>query len=90
MPAGTVGVKLDADTRRRLAAIAEAQDRTPHWVMKTALAEYLDREERRVRECAEDAERWERFSETGEFVPQVRVEAWLEAMAEGGDERCPR
>jgi predicted transcriptional regulator len=38
------GVKLDAGLHTRLKALGEVKERTPHWLMKTAIAEYVERE----------------------------------------------
>ena len=89
MPRTTLGIKVDSETRERLDAVAEAKDRTPHWILRRALAEYLDREERRERDRLEDETRWERYALTGEAVPHARVGTWLDALAEGRDEPCP-
>lgn len=90
MPSTTLGVKVDEATRTRLAALAEIKDRSPHWILRTALEEYLAREEHRERERREDGERWERYMATGEAVPGPNVRAWLEALAAGNDAPCPR
>ena len=90
MATTTIGVKVDQATRDRLKALAEAKDRTPHWVMKEALAQYLIREEQREREGREDEARWDRYVLTGEAVPHERVREWLGALAEGRDHKCPR
>jgi len=86
----TIGVKIDEATRDRLRALAEAKNRTPHWVVKEALAEYLAREEAREREKREDEARWDRYALTGEAVPHGRVRDWLKALADGEDAECPR
>jgi len=85
----TLGIKVDEKTHSRLRALAEAKDRTPHWILRTALAEYLEREETRDRERREDEKRWERYVLTGEAVPHERVRDWLAALADGRDEPCP-
>ena len=36
----TMGVKLDDEVRTRLKALGECRDRTPHWLMKTAITEF--------------------------------------------------
>jgi predicted transcriptional regulator len=90
MASRTIGVKIDEATRERLRDLAEAKNRTPHWVVKEAISEYLTREEQRERERTEDQERWERYVLTGEAVPHERVQEWLEALADGKDETCPR
>jgi predicted transcriptional regulator len=64
----TYGVKLDDETRDRLKSLGEAKERSPHWLMKTAIREYLDREGAFEREKQEDRERWERYTRTGAFI----------------------
>lgn len=90
MAATTIGIKVDDATRARLKALAEAKDRSPHWLMRTALAEYLAREEERERERREDEARWDRYVLTGEAVPNERVRQWLGALAKGRNAKCPR
>ena len=90
MSSTTLGIKVDEATRSRLKALAEMKDRTPHWLMRQAIEQYLEREERAERERREDAERWDRYVLTGEAVPHEAVRAWLGGLAKGGDEPCPR
>lgn len=42
-----VAVKLDADVHSRVKALAKARDRSPHWMMREAIAQYVEREEKR-------------------------------------------
>lgn len=86
----TLGVKLDENTQARLKALARSLDRAPHWVIKTALTEYLDREEQALRERLEDDARWRRYQESGQAIDQARVLRWLDALAEGRAEPCPK
>ncbi|TCJ12277.1 toxin-antitoxin system [Parasulfuritortus cantonensis] len=86
----TVGVKLDDETRQRLKTVADGLDRTPHWIIKTALAEWLDREEAALKERHEDEVRWARYQESGQAIPQARVMQWLDALATGRNEACPK
>jgi len=82
MAATTVGVKLDEETRERLKKLGEARQRSSHWLMKEAVARYLDTEERFEREKAEDLARWQRFVETGAAIPQEEAAARLGVLAE--------
>lgn len=43
----TLFVKLDADLRIRIESLAEACQRSAHWVMREAISHYVDREEKR-------------------------------------------
>ncbi len=83
----TLGIKVDDTTRKRLNDLAQEIDRTPHWILKTALREYIEREERRERERKEDLARWEHFALTGEAVGHGTARDWLERLARG--ERTP-
>lgn len=88
--ATTQGIKLDPDTITRLKALGEARDRSPHWLMKTAILEYLEREEAYERMKREDMQRWEHYQLTGEYVPHEQVAAWLKDVASGQRGPCPR
>ncbi len=88
--AATRGIKLDERTQAHLKALAALRDRSPHWLMKTAIVEYLDREEAYEREKREDMARWERYQLTGEAVPHDQVSAWLTGVAEDKPASCGR
>lgn len=45
--AKTVSVKLDHEMRDRIKHLAEIRHRTTHWVMKEAIQQYVEREEKR-------------------------------------------
>lgn len=90
MTTTTLGIKLDETTRDRLKSLAQAKDRAPHWVIKTALLEYLAREEAAERERLEDESRWTHYQAKGQAIEQERVMAWLDQLAEGRRVPCPR
>ena len=87
MATTTVGVKLDDETRARLKNLGQAKQRSTHWMVKEAVARYLEVEERYERERAEDLARWERYVETGHAVPHETVTAWLAELAAEADRR---
>ena len=79
----THGIKLDDDTRNRLKALGEKRDRSPHWLMKAAIEDYLRREERYEKEKAEDLARYEQYQVSGKVVSEERVEEWLVGLSKG-------
>lgn len=79
----TRGIKLDEQTTARLKALADLRGRSPHWLLKAAFIEYLDREEGYERGKNEDRARWERYRLTGEAVPHEQVAARLAGAATG-------
>jgi len=86
----TQGVKLDINTIHRLKILAEIRDRSPHWLMKTAIESYLEREEQYEREKAEDTKRWEAYQVSGKALSQASVTNWLTNLANGKAEACPK
>lgn len=85
----SVAVKLDDETRSRLQTLGNLRDRSPHWLMRTAILEYLDREETYEREKREDQERWERYVLTGEAVSHDAVAEWLDSIGSDAEQPCP-
>ncbi len=79
----TQGIKLDDETQQRLKALAAKRDRTPHWLMRTAIESYLAREEQYEQEKHEDMQRWERFELSGQAIDNTVVESWLQKLAAG-------
>ena len=83
-------VKLDTQIKARLKSLGGKIERTPHWIMKTAIEQYLDEQERYWKEREEDMARWEHYSLTGEFVAHEAVNAWLESVGTQGEIPCPK
>lgn len=75
--AKTVSVKLDQDTRVRIENLAEARHRTPHWVMREAISQYVDREEKREAFRQDAIKAWEEYQETGLHATAGEVDTWL-------------
>jgi predicted transcriptional regulator len=81
--ATTQGIKLDDSTRARLRVLAEKRKRSPHWLMRTAIEDYLQREEQYEKEKSEDMARWEHYLITGNAIEHERVEPWLKDLSQG-------
>ena len=75
--AKTVSVKLDSDTRARVESLAEARHRSAHWVMREAISQYVDREEKREAFRQDTIKAWEEYQETGLHATTAEVDTWL-------------
>lgn len=84
-----VAVKLDAETHGRIKALAEARDRSPHWMMREAIAQYVEREEKREAFREAGLRAWETYQETGLHVTHAEADAWLSRLAVGEDQDPP-
>lgn len=80
-------VKLDDEIYQRLKALAEARKRTPHWMMKEAISQFVEREEEIERINQDTRERLVEYEKTGEHVEHQDVVKWLQAW--GSDEELP-
>lgn len=88
--ASTQGIKLDEDIKQRLKDLGKIRDRSPHWLMRAAIEDFLDREERYELEKREDQERWERYQLTGEAVSHEDALKWMDSLIRGENAPCPK
>ncbi|MDO9450062.1 MAG: CopG family ribbon-helix-helix protein [Rugosibacter sp.] len=75
--AKTVSVKLDPDTRARIESLAEARHRSAHWMMREAISQYIEREEKRESFRQDAIKAWEDYQETHLHATSEEVDAWL-------------
>lgn len=78
--ASSVSVKLDATQRERLKAVAQATQRTPHYIMKEALNKYLDEEENQQRFIAAAKESLAAYKHTGQHITLDEFSAWAKEL----------
>ena len=72
-----ISVKLDQDTRTRIEHLAEARHRTTHWMMREAIVQYVDREEKREAFRQDAIKAWDEYQETGLHATASEVDKWL-------------
>ncbi len=84
-----VVVKLDPLTRERIKRLAESKHRTPHWLMREAIEQYVDREAKREAFRQDGVRAWEACRATGLHVTHVEAYAWLEQLETGSDAEPP-
>ncbi len=84
-----VAVKLDPEVHARMRQLAKAQHRTPHYLMREAIAQYVEREEKReaLRQDARNA--WAAYQAEGQHVTHVEADAWLAQLEAGQDVEPP-
>jgi predicted transcriptional regulator len=89
MPATpTTSLKLDAETRERVRRLAAARNRSPHWLMREAIEQYVEREERREQFRRDALAAWDEYQATGLHVTAGEADAWL-ARLEAGEDADP-
>jgi predicted transcriptional regulator len=89
MPAAsTTSIKLDDATKDRVQRLAAARRRSAHWLMREAIEQYVEREEKRedLKQSAFAA--WADYQATGLYATAEEADAWL-AKLEAGQEADP-
>lgn len=84
-----VTVKIEPAIKLRLQRLAQARNRTAHWVMHEAIVQFVDREEKResVRQDAISA--WDEYQLTGLHVTMAEADQWLAKLQDGLDSEPP-
>lgn len=84
-----VAIKIDEDIKARVKRLADARRRTPHWLMREAITEYVEREEKRGAFRKETLEAWEAYRSTGLHVTAIEADIWLGQLEQGNDIEPP-
>ncbi len=80
MTTSSVAVKLEDEIKNRIQNLGEIKDRSSHWLMKRAILDYLEKEEKIEQEKLEDKQRWEHYAQTGEAITHDNMKDWLVSL----------
>jgi predicted transcriptional regulator len=86
----TTSLKLDIETKERVQRLASARRRSPHWVMREAIEQYVEREEKRERFRQDALAAWNVYQTTGLHVTAEEADAWLAKLEAGKDAAPPK
>jgi predicted transcriptional regulator len=89
MPNSTTSLKIEPELKDRVQRLAAARRRSPHWIMREAVEQYVSREEKReeFRQAALTA--WNHYQSTGLHVTAEEADAWLAKLEAGEDAEAP-
>ncbi len=87
--AGSVTIKLDDADRDRIASLASVKKRTPHYLMKEAILEYVKREEARQNFIAAAESSFEHFKETGLHISLDEFSTWVDQVQQDAGAPAP-
>ena len=80
-----VSVRLDESIKERMSTLAGQRQRPTHWLMREAIVQYVDREEKRQALLQAGKDAWEHYQATGEHVTGEEADAWLAQLEAGND-----
>lgn len=84
-----IAVKLDQDTRDRLKRLADAKDRSTHWMLREAVAQFVEREEKRESFRQAGLQAWAEFQATRKHITHDEADAWLAKLEAGEEAAAP-
>jgi len=86
---GAVTVKLDISDRERIASLAATKKRTPHYLMKEAILEYIKREEAQQNFIKAAESSFEQYKNTGLHVTLEEFSKWVDDAQKNPDAPIP-
>lgn len=82
-------VKIDNEMKSRIKHLADIQQRSSHWIMRTAICEYVDREEAREKFKQEALKSWKQYKTTGMHLTNEEVGEWLSTWGTQSETELP-
>lgn len=85
----TTSLKLDSEMKTRIQRLASARRRSPHWIMREAIEQYVDREEKHEKFRQDALAAWAHYQTTGLHLSAEEADAWLAKLEQGEDAPVP-
>lgn len=82
-------VKLDSKIKQRVQRLAASRRRSPHWVLREAIEQYVEREEKREKFHRDAMAAWNHYQATGQHVTASEADKWLAKLEAGKDASPP-
>jgi len=83
-------IKIDDDLKYRIQQLANARQRSAHWIMREALSQYVAREEARENFRQEALASWKAYQETGLHLTGTETRDWLKAWGTEEESELPK
>lgn len=83
-------IRLTADEQNQIANLAEMKQRKPHWIMKEALRQYLEREAAAESLRQGTLASWNEFKHTGLHVNEDEMNSWLDTWGTEHETEPPK
>ena len=90
LPDATTSLKLEAPIKERVRRLASARRRSPRWLMREAIEEYVEREEKRERFRRVALAAWDHYQTTGLRVTSEEADGWLANLESDKNSRPPK
>jgi predicted transcriptional regulator len=88
--AAATSIKLDETLKGRVQHLAEVRRRSSHWIMREAIAQYVEREEKREAFRQDAIRAWDEYQQKGLHLTLEEADAWLAKLELGEDVEPPK
>jgi predicted transcriptional regulator len=88
-PSKNMTVKLEDSERERIKSLSVVLKRSPHYIMREAIRNYLDEEEAEQRFIAVAKQSLEEFKKTGEHITLEEFSGWVKAKKNNPNAAMP-
>ena len=82
-------LKIDDALKARVQRLAGLRQRTAHWIMREAIAQYVAREEARESFKQEATASWAAYQETGRHLTGQELRTWLDTWGTEAETAMP-
>ena len=82
-------IKIDDKLKGRVQHLANLRQRSAHWIMREAIAQYVEREEAHERFKQEALASWTTYQETGRHLTGQEVRNWLNTWGTEAETEIP-
>jgi predicted transcriptional regulator len=83
-------IKIDDELKGRVQQLAVLRQRSAHWIMREAIAQYVAREEARESFKQEALASWAQYQETGRHLTGKETRAWLNTWGTEAETKLPK
>lgn len=83
-------IKINDALKSRVQHLAGLRQRSAHWIMREAIAQYVEREEARESFKQEALDAWAEYQQTGHHLTGKEVRAWLNTWGTESETKLPK
>ncbi len=86
----TISIKLDESMRERIKRLAETKHRTAHWILREAVSQFVEQEEKREQLRQDALASWTECRDTGLHLTGEEVTGWLDTWGTENEQEAPQ
>ncbi|HHW4679517.1 MAG TPA: CopG family ribbon-helix-helix protein [Xylella sp.] len=83
-------IKLNDEMKTRVHRLAGLLNRSAHWIMREAITQYVEREEKRGAFRQDAMRAWDEYQANGLHMTHEEADAWLAKLEAGEDVEPPK